>query len=91
MPEQIGSAMWLGLGITVFPSVFSALVTYLPVTAKDIDKLFDSFSSVKCAAPGETLCHPGSDNSPQIGHWTKASIGGFCSQSLYRATVAYFL
>ena len=84
MPEQIGSAMWLGLGFTFYPTVFSALVTYLPMTVEDIDKLFDSFNSVKLAAPGKTLCCPGCDNSPQVGHWTKASIGTFCSQSLYR-------
>jgi len=45
------------------------------VFVEDIDKLFDSFSSVKHAAPGKTLCSPVSDNSPHIGHWTKASIG----------------
>ena len=50
---------------------------YLPtaVFVEDIDKLFDSFNSVKHAAPGKTLCSPVSDNSPHIGHWTKASIG----------------
>jgi hypothetical protein len=44
------------------------------VFAEDIDKLFGSFNSVKCAAPGQTLLSPLSDNSPPIGHWTKASM-----------------
>ena len=30
---------------------------------------------MKRAAPDKTLRSPLSDNSPQIGHWTKASIG----------------
>jgi hypothetical protein len=45
------------------------------VYVDDIDRLFDSFNSVKCAALGKTLCSPVGDNSPHIGHWTKASIG----------------
>jgi hypothetical protein len=50
---------------------------YLPmaVFVEDIDKLFDSYNSVKSAAPGKTLLSPLSDNSPHIGHWTKASMG----------------
>jgi hypothetical protein len=50
---------------------------YLPVAVfvEDIDKLFDSFNSVKRAAPGKTLRSPLCDNSPQIGRWTKASMG----------------
>jgi hypothetical protein len=86
MPEQIDSAMWLGLSFTFYLTVYSIPVTYLPMTSfvEDIDRLFDSFNSVKHAAPGKTLFRPGSDNSPQIGHWTKASIGAFFSQSLYK-------
>ena len=77
MPEQTVSAMWLGLGFTFHPTVFSALVTYLPtaVLIEDIDKLFHSLNSVKRAPPGNTLCNPLSDNSPHIGYWTKASMG----------------
>ena len=41
---------------------------------EDVDKLFDSFNSVKHAAPGKALCSPLSDSSPRIGHWTKASM-----------------
>ena len=47
----------------------------MAVFVEDVDKLFDSFNSVKRAAPGKTLCSPLSDNSPHIGHWTKASMG----------------
>jgi hypothetical protein len=77
MPEQIGSANWLGLGFTIHPILLSALVTYLPtaVFVGDINKLFDSFNAVQCAAPVKTLRSPLSDNSPHIGHWTKASMG----------------
>jgi hypothetical protein len=58
-----------------FVEVFGS--EYLPtdVFVEDIDKLCDSFNSVKCAASGKTLCIPLSDNSPHIGHWTKASMG----------------
>ena len=50
---------------------------YLPtaVFVKDVDKLFDSFKSVKRAARGNALRSPLSDNSPHIGHWTKSSMG----------------
>ena len=78
MPEQIGSAMWLGLGFTFHTTIFSPhLSPYLPmaVFVGDIDKLFDSFNTVQCAAPGKTLRSPLSDNSSHIGHWTKASMG----------------
>ena len=49
---------------------------YLPmgVFVEDVDKLFDSFNSVKRAAP---LHSPLSDDSPHIDHWTKASMGNF--------------
>jgi hypothetical protein len=65
------------LTIAHHPIVFSTPVTYLPtaVFVEDIDKLFDSFNTVKRAAPGKTFCSPVSDNSPHIGHWTKASTG----------------
>jgi hypothetical protein len=55
--------------------VFSS--EYLPtaVFVEDVDKLFDSFNSVKRAAPGKALHSPLSGNSPHIGHWTKASVG----------------
>jgi hypothetical protein len=53
--------------------VFSS--EYLP-TAVFVDdvELFDSFNSVKHAAPGKALRSPLSDNSPHIGHWTKACM-----------------
>ena len=46
----------------------------MAVFSEDTDKLFDSFNSVKHAVPGQTLLSPLSDNSPAIGHWTKASM-----------------
>ena len=60
-----------------FVGVFSSEYSYLPVAlfVEDVDKLFYSFSSVKRAASGKILNSPLSDNSPHIGHWTKASIG----------------
>jgi len=45
------------------------------VFVEEFDRLFDNFTSVKCAAPGKILCSPLSDNSPHIVHWTKASMG----------------
>ena len=58
-----------------FVGVFSS--EYLPTAlfVEDVDKLFDSFNSVKRAATGKPLHGPLSDNSPHIGHWTKASMG----------------
>ena len=47
----------------------------MAVLVDEIDKLFDSFNSVKRAAPGKTLLCPLSDSSPHIGHWTKAAMG----------------
>ena len=46
---------------------------YLPtaVFVEDVDQLFGSFNSVK---RGAGLRSPLSDNSPHIGHWTKASM-----------------
>jgi hypothetical protein len=40
----------------------------------EVDKLFDSFSTVKLAAPSKTLLHLLSSNNPHIGHWTKAGV-----------------
>ena len=77
-PEQIGNAMWLGLGFKFHTTIFSLplLPTCLmAVFVEDIDKVSDSFNSVKCAPPGKKLCSPLSDNSPHVGHWTKASMG----------------
>jgi hypothetical protein len=50
---------------------------YLPtgIFVGEVDKLFDSFNSVRRAAPGKALRTPLSDNSPHIGQWTKASMG----------------
>ena len=50
---------------------------YLPTAffIEEVDKLFDSFNSVKRGAAGKPLRSPLSDNSPHIGHWTKASMG----------------
>ena len=58
-----------------FVGVFSS--EYLPtaVFVEDVDKLFDSFNSVKRAAPGKALRSLLSDYSSHIGHWTKASVG----------------
>ena len=58
-----------------FVGVFSS--EYLPTAlfVEDVDKLFDSFNSVKRAATGKPLRGPLSDISPHIGHWTKASMG----------------
>ena len=58
-----------------FAGAFSS--EYLPtaVFVKFVDKLFDSFNSVKHAAPGKALRSPLSDTSPHIDHWTKASMG----------------
>jgi hypothetical protein len=55
----------------------SFVLIYLPtaVFVEGIDKLFDSFDSVKRAAPGKVLHSPLSDNSPHIGHLTKANMG----------------
>jgi streptogramin lyase len=47
----------------------------MAVFVEDMDKLFDSFNSVKCAAPGKTWHSPLCDNSPHIGHWNKTSMG----------------
>jgi hypothetical protein len=44
------------------------------VFVEDVDKLFDTFNSVKHGAPCKPLRSPLSDNSPHIGHWTKASM-----------------
>ena len=75
--EHIGSAMWLRLSFTFHPTVFSAFVTYLltALFVEDFDRLFDSFNSVKRAAPCKILCSPLRDNSPHNVHWTKASKG----------------
>jgi hypothetical protein len=58
-----------------FVGVFSSEYLPMAVFVEDVDKLFDSFNSVKHAAPGKALRSPLSDNSPHIGHWTKASMG----------------
>ena len=47
--------------------VFSSKYLSMAVFLKDIDKLFDSFNSVNCAAQGSLL----SNNSFHIGHWTR--------------------
>ena len=67
--------VWTAHVFVFFVGVFSS--QYLPaaVFVEDIDKLFDSSNSVKRAAPGKALRSPLSDNSPHIGHWTKASMG----------------
>jgi hypothetical protein len=59
----------------VFSGVFSS--EYLPtaVFVTEIDKLFDSFNSVKRVAPGKTLLCPLHDSSPHVGHWTNAAMG----------------
>ena len=62
------------LTIAHHPTVFSALVTYLPTTVCWGHRQTDSFNSVKHAALGKTLCGPVSDNSAHIGNWTKAGM-----------------
>jgi hypothetical protein len=42
---------------------------------EELDRLFNSFSSVKHAPPGEKLHGPLSNDSPHIGHWAKAGMG----------------
>jgi len=61
--------------LSFFVAVFSS--EYLPtaVYVEDVDKLYDSFDIVKCAATGKAMRGPLSDNSPHIGHWTKTSMG----------------
>jgi hypothetical protein len=54
---------------------YSAASTCPWLFVEDMDRLFDSFNSVKCAARGKTLHSPLNDKSPHIGHWTKASMG----------------
>jgi len=49
MPEQIGSALWLGLGFTFHPPVFSALVTYLPLT------VFVKLQQCEACCPGQDI------------------------------------
>jgi len=58
-----------------FVGVFSN--EYLPMAmfVEDADKRLDKINSVKRAAPQKAMCSPLSDNSPHIGHWTKASTG----------------
>jgi hypothetical protein len=59
----------------VFVGVFSSEHLPTAVFVEDMDKLFDSFNSVKCGAPGKALRSPLTNNSPHIGHWTKSSMG----------------
>jgi hypothetical protein len=44
------------------------------VFVEDVHKMFDSFKSVKRAAPGKALRDPLSDNSSHTSHCTKASM-----------------
>jgi hypothetical protein len=43
---------------------------------EEVDNLFDSFNGGTHVDPGKTLRCPLSDNSPHIGYWTEASMGG---------------
>jgi hypothetical protein len=58
-----------------FVGVFSSKHLPMALFVEDMNKLFDSFNSMKRAAPGKTLRSPLSDNSPHIVHWTKTSMG----------------
>jgi hypothetical protein len=58
-----------------FVGVFSGEYLSTAVFVEDVDKLFDSFNSVKHVAPGKALHSPLSGDSPHIDHWTKASLG----------------
>ena len=42
---------------------------------EEVDRLFDSFNSVKHPPAGKELRGPLNNNSPHIGHWTKAGMG----------------
>ena len=42
---------------------------------KEVDRLFDSFSSNKHAPPYKKLLHQCSSDSPHVGYWDKAGIG----------------
>jgi hypothetical protein len=42
---------------------------------EEVDSLFSSFNGGMSVDPGKALHCPLSDNSPHIGHWTKASVG----------------
>ena len=55
----------------------SPISEYLPTAyfVDEVDKLFDSFNSVKLGPTAKPLRRPLSDDSPHIGHWTKASMG----------------
>ena len=61
-----------------FVGMFSSEHLPTALFVEDVDKLFDSFNSVKRVATGKPLRGPLSDNSPYIGHWTKASMGIKC-------------
>jgi len=58
-----------------FVGVFSSEYLPMAVFVEDVDELSDNFNNVKHAAPGKALRNPFSDNSPYIGHSTKASMG----------------
>ena len=58
-----------------FAGVLSEDYLATAVFVDDIDELFDSFNSLKHAAPGKALRSPLTDNNPHIGHWTKACMG----------------
>jgi hypothetical protein len=47
----------------------------MAVFVEEVDKLIDSYNSVKTAAPGKTLLSPLNENSPHIGNSSKASMG----------------
>jgi hypothetical protein len=42
---------------------------------EEVDNLFDSLNCGTRVDLGKTLCCPLTDNSPLVGHWTKASMG----------------
>jgi hypothetical protein len=58
-----------------FSEVFSSEYLAATVFVIETDKMFNSFKSEKCAATAKTFLCPRGDNSPNIGHWTKAYMG----------------
>jgi hypothetical protein len=58
-----------------FEGVLTRPSSATAVFVNEVDRLFDSFNSVKHGASGKPLHSPLSDKSPHIGHWTMVSMG----------------
>jgi hypothetical protein len=57
--------VWNSSCVCFFVGVFSKQYMPMAVFVDDVDKLFDSFNSVKHGASGKALRSPLSDNSPR--------------------------